>query len=400
MLFFENVKLALVAIKSNKMRSFLTMLGIIIGVSSVIAITTIGNGANSVVSKEFDAFGKNNANIYPNSSEEDTSGVPSQFTLSDINALKERFGDELRYVALYMNGSSEIKIGRMTGQFNISGIADNYMRITGVDLLYGREFTTNDVENRRDYIMIPESAAKKFFGRDDVTGQALSININNKLREMTVIGVYRPRESIFSRLTSNTSYTVYVPYTLWEDRPASVLDIYINEGYDVQKVLDKIKSYLALIHKLAPGYYVSNSVESQQATMSQILGILSASIGAIAAISLLVGGIGIMNIMLVSVTERTREIGIRKSLGAKTGDILVQFLIEAMLVSALGGFLGAALGIGAASVGLSMAKVKVSIDPTVVLLAVGFSALVGMFFGLYPARKAAKLDPIEALRYE
>ncbi|MEG1584637.1 MAG: FtsX-like permease family protein, partial [Anaerovorax sp.] len=148
------------------------------------------------------------------------------------------------------------------------------------------------------------------------------------------------------------------------------------------------------------GYYKVETVQAQQGMMDQMLGTLSLAIGAIAAISLVVGGIGIMNIMLVSVTERTREIGIRKSLGARTRDILQQFLIEAMIISAIGGLMGTGLGIGIAAIGMSFAKVAVIINPMVIVMAVVFSAMVGMFFGLYPARKAAKLDPIEALRYE
>jgi len=159
-------------------------------------------------------------------------------------------------------------------------------------------------------------------------------------------------------------------------------------------------NYLEKLKGLEKGTYISESVESQQGTADQILGTLSLAIGAIAGISLVVGGIGIMNIMLVSVTERTREIGIRKALGARTKDILVQFLIESMIISAIGGVIGTALGSGIAVIGMSIAGAELVISPIVVLFAVLFSAMVGMFFGIYPARKAAKLDPIEALRYE
>ncbi|MDR0424429.1 MAG: ABC transporter permease [Clostridiales Family XIII bacterium] len=400
MLFLENVKLALLAIKSNKMRSFLTMLGIIIGTSSVIAITTIGDGASSAVSAEFDSFGKNNANIYPNTYGMDYSDSSDRFTSSDIAALNERFGSEIEYVSPYYSAATDVKIGRMSGQFNLSSVSGNYIHVSGGSLAYGRDFSQSDIDNRREFVIIPEEAAKKFFGRGDVAGESISMSFAGQIREMTIIGVYRQKDSIFSRLMSGTSYAAYVPYTLWNDAPSEILDLYVGSSQSISASLDKITSYLALIHKRPADHYIGSSVEAQQTRMTQIMGVLSVAIGAIAAISLLVGGIGIMNIMLVSVTERTREIGIRKSLGAKTGDILVQFLIEAMLVSALGGLIGATLGIGVATVGMGLANVSVNVDPFVVLLSVGFSAMVGMFFGLYPARKAAKLDPIEALRYE
>ena len=188
------------------------------------------------------------------------------------------------------------------------------------------------------------------------------------------------------------TYTTFVPYTLVEDfdRAAYAIELYTNEKKDQDALGNEFTQYLSRIKDNPPQFYMYESAQSQMGTINKILGTLSIAIGAIAAISLVVGGIGIMNIMLVSVTERTREIGIRKSLGARTNDILMQFLIESMIISAIGGVIGTALGITIAAVGMSFAKIAVVIDPKVIILAVGFSALVGIFFGLYPARKGCK----------
>jgi putative ABC transport system permease protein len=402
MLFFENIKLALIAIKSNKMRSFLTMLGIIIGTSSVIAITSIGTGAKSLLDREFSAFGKNNAYLFiGNNAATAESGPDAYFTQDDIAALMDRFPNELSYAAPMLNGSVDVTIGRVKGHFTLKSAGGGYDRFNSINMIYGRMLTEGDVENARSFIVIPENAAIKFFGRADVVGQTIPLTLNGNALDLTVMGVYREMPSIFSALSSSAGYTAYLPYTLWGRSVGSpVLDLYVSAGKSIPSAMQHVSSYLELYKRKPAGFYSVESVESQQTTMNKMLGTMSIAIGAIAAISLLVGGIGIMNIMLVSVTERTREIGIRKSLGAKTGDILLQFLVESMLVSAVGGLLGASLGIAIASIGLSYAKIKLAVDFRVVLIAVGFSAVVGMFFGLFPAKKAAKLDPIEALRYE
>ncbi len=404
MLLWENIKMALSSIKMNKMRSFLTMLGIIIGISSVIAITSIGASAEAVVSKEFESYGTNSMFIYLNW--QFIADQPLQYSdlifPEDIEALKARFPEDILYISPYVSGNSDTKAGRVRGQLNMYGVAADYNKFYSIEIIHGRMINQSDLDGKRDRIVIDEKASKHFFNKTDSVGQTLPVIINGEVRELTIVGVYRKEASIFDQLDTSDSYRTYVPYSLLQsaDDSASYLELYTNAEKDQSLMGEEITRYLARIKDKEPEFYRFESAEVQMTMINTVLGTLSIAIGAIAAISLVVGGIGIMNIMLVSVTERTREIGIRKSLGARTKDIMTQFLIESMILAAIGGILGTALGIGIASIGMGIAGVAVIINPLMILVAVGFSAVVGMFFGLYPARKAAKLDPIEALRYE
>jgi putative ABC transport system permease protein len=404
MLLMENIKLALSSIKMNKMRSFLTMLGIIIGISSVIAITSIGASAEAVVSKEFESFGMNNMYVYLNW--EVVRDQPIQYgdliLPEDIEALKARFPEDILYAAPAVSGSSETTVGRVRGKLSMQGVAANYNQYYHMEIIHGRMINQSDLDGKRDRIVIDETASRYFFNKSDSVGETFTVSINGENRDLTVVGVFRKEASLFDQLNTSESYATYIPYSLLQtaDDSTSYLELYTNGDKDQTVLGGEIVRYLARIKDKVPEFYRFESAEVQMDTINSILGTLSVAIGAIAAISLVVGGIGIMNIMLVSVTERTREIGIRKSLGARTKDILTQFLIESMILAAIGGMIGTALGIGIAAIGMAVAGVALIIDPMTVLLAVCFSAVVGMFFGLYPARKAARLDPIEALRYE
>ncbi|NLT49140.1 MAG: FtsX-like permease family protein [Clostridiales bacterium] len=404
MLLLENIKLALTSIKMNKMRSFLTMLGIIIGISSVISITSIGASAEAVVSKEFESYGMNSMYVYINW--QMTQDRPIQYSdlilPEDIEALRARFPQDILYAAPYVTGSSETKVGRIQGRLSMYGVAADYNKFFHMDIVHGRMINQSDLDGKRDRIVIDEKASQHFFNKSNSVGETLTVTINEEIRELTIVGIYRKEASLFDQLDTSDSYTTYIPYPLLQsvDDATSYLELYTNGEKDQNRLGGDITTYLSRIKDKDPEFYRFESAELQMGMINTVLGTLSIAIGAIAAISLVVGGIGIMNIMLVSVTERTREIGIRKSLGARTKDIMTQFLIESMILAGIGGILGTALGIGIASIGMSIAGVAVIIDPFMILLAVGFSAVVGMFFGLYPARKAARLDPIEALRYE
>ncbi|GAB1477417.1 ABC transporter permease [Bacillota bacterium] len=404
MLFLENIRLALSSIKANKMRSFLTMLGIIIGISSVIAITSIGDSAKALVNKEFKSFGTNNMYIYLNW--EYTNDQPIAYSdlilPEDIEALKARFPDDILYIAPSTYASSESKVGRVKGKFDMTGVAADYNKFFLMDIIHGRMINKSDIDGRKDRIVIDEKASLHFYNKSNSVGESLPVLVNGEFKELTVVGVYKKEASIFDKLDTSDSYKAFIPYPLFQtvDDSAFYIELYINAEKDPGLIGAEISKYLSKIKGKVPEFYRFESAEVQMGMINNVLGTLSIAIGAIAAISLLVGGIGIMNIMLVSVTERTQEIGIRKALGARTKDIMTQFLIESMILSAIGGILGTAIGIGIASIGTAIAGVAVMVSPFSVILAVGFSAVVGMFFGLYPARKAAKLDPIEALRYE
>lgn len=403
MLIFENIMLALTAIKSNKMRSILTMLGIIIGVSSVIAITSIGASAKSAVGKEFEAFGMNYMYLYPDwEASPDGVDYADLFMPEDIDALRSRFPEDILYSAPYITLNSDTKVGRLEGKLNLYGVNAGYNNFTNMTVIHGRMINKSDVEGDKDRIVIDKKAALHFFNNENPVGESLSVIINNEMKDLTVIGVYEVPPSILAGLDASDSYLTYVPYSILQtgDTSSYYIELYTNPDKDLDTLANEFINYISRIKDKDPGFYKYDSAKSQLTQVNGILGTLSIAIGAIAAISLVVGGIGIMNIMLVSVTERTREIGIRKSLGAKTRDILLQFLIEATIISAIGGFVGTGLGITIAGVGMRFAKIAIVIDPKVILLAVAFSAIVGMFFGLYPARKAARLDPIEALRFE
>ncbi len=403
MLIFENILLALSSIRTNKMRSFLTMLGIIIGISSVIAITAIGSSIQGVVDKEFESIGKNAMYIYPNwEMVEDYIPSEALFSMDDLEMVKEKFPDEIRYIDPSPSESSAVRVGKIEGKINLTGCAPGLDRIMNLNITHGRMINQSDLDGKKNRLVLEGSAARKLFGTENAVGQELSLTVEGDSQDFIIVGIYKVEESIFSSMSRNDNFSGYVPYSVMEQQADSSYSflLYSYDGVEQQEFGDKVTSFLARAKGMNDNYYVFESSAAQQNKVNEILGMLSMAIGVIAGISLLVGGIGIMNIMLVSVTERTREIGIRKSLGAKTKDILFQFLIESMIISAIGGMIGTLLGISIAALGMKIANVSFVINPMVIVIAVGFATLVGMFFGIYPAKRAAKLDPIEALRYE
>lgn len=403
MLILENIRLALGSIRSNKLRSFLTMLGIIIGISSVISITAIGDSARNLLTEQFSAFGENRMIVYI-SSELKIEDFRNQdfFQMEDISSLKEKFGSAIIYIAPSVSGNSDVKIGKIEGTFSIEGVDENYHIYQKIEMLHGRMISSDDVQNRRNRIVIDEDSAQRLFGKTDVIGKTLELEIDGIPLNMSIIGVSAKVDSIFAPIRTTSNLKAFVPYSLYQSQLKDManLDFFTKVGLDQRLMGNTITNYLAKIKGRDNGFYVFESTELQQQQLDSTLRTLSIAIGAIAGISLVVGGIGIMNIMLVSVTERTREIGIRKALGARKKDILMQFLIEAVILSVIGGIIGLSLGLAIGSLGAKLAKITLIINPVAVIGALVFSGAVGMFFGLYPANKAAKLDPIDALRYE
>ncbi len=405
--FFESVRISLRAIRVNKMRSILTMLGIIIGIASVIAVFAIGYGGEAAIKKEFEQFGVNRMMLMHNW--EVSLQSRDIMTLEDVKAIERVLGDQIAGISPSMGENMALvqrtqKRNDKGTMVSVNGVFPAYQDIQKIDLARGRFLLESDLVSARNVIVIPDDFAVKVFGTTEVLGEKITLNYYNQTLVFTIVGVEKKAKGgLLAGL--NQSITAYVPYsTLTKVNGVgdSVYTVEINtkDGVDKSVFESDVKALLAKRHKNDEGTYRLYSAESEMALVGTITSVITGVISAIAAISLLVGGIGVMNIMLVSVTERTREIGIRKALGARRQDILMQFLVESVIISLIGGIVGTGIGVGIAS----LVALKLKLPPTVpmnaVILAWAFSAGVGIFFGIYPANQAAKLDPIEALRYE
>jgi len=398
-LMFENFKMALSSVKANKMRAFLTMLGIIIGISSVMTITSIGNAVSDSLDEAFKGFGKNRIIVFINYANDDIDDS-KLFSLEDIENIKEELGDLVSYFAPFNSYEKEVKNGRRKAKISFVSADTTYIRdMTANKIIYGRNFKESDIKGRKNVVIVNRELATKLFGKEDVVGEHIETEIEGTPRTFTIIGVYNKNKSIFDALTGSDSTQGFIPYTL-STEDFYGLNIKINEEKDMKKGTEKIKKFLAKYKRVNDDVYSVESVEDQANQINGVMAGLSLGLGTIAAISLLVGGFGIMNIMLVSVTERTKEIGIRKSLGARRRDILTQFMVESAILSLSGGLIGIIIGFGISSLAGMFLPLNLRLNPIAVMIAVIFSLVVGIFFGLYPASKASKLDPIDALRYE
>lgn len=405
----ENMKMALSSLRANKLRSILTMLGIIIGIGSVISIVSIGDTMRKMFSDLYKNAGVTQAAIMINPYMDQEEIRDSDFfTMDDLEKVKEVFGDRLDYIDNMSSGSLDIKNGLNRLKTNVEGVDTAYQKLQPVQILNGRYISKSDVVERRAVIMISESTAMKLYGTVNVTGKSFRSDLLGENREFSIIGVYRKDISPIQKLlmgSDDKNGEGIVPWTLLSPQSStfSVIRYYGKTGMsdlEMKQLNTEMKAYFSKAKNRQPSDWYISSIQDEMKQVDGVMGRISAAVGGIAAISLLVGGIGIMNIMLVSVTERTREIGIRKALGASTGDILVQFLTESALLSALGGLIGVLLAMGLVSLGATAFGLSVVIRPGIILIAVVFSAIVGIFFGIYPANKAAKEDPIVALRYE
>lgn len=396
----ELINIAFSSITSNKMRSLLTMLGLIIGISSVVTIMAIGEGSQNSIEENLSSLGLNNFNL---SYERNVDISPSdKFTMKDVESIEEEFSNRIVSAIPSYSGSGTIISDIEETSISLSS-ADEYLKeIEDLTLLSGRSIMPTDIVDRRQVILIDNELSQELFDTTQSAGEKILVKTGQNTNQFVIIGVYEKDENSMGFTTS----TGHIPYTtagklLSKKGEFSNISIAINDNENVESLAEEIISYIEKRHhNIGAEKYTFFSLSSQIDMVSDVMGQITILISAIAGISLVVGGIGVMNIMLVSVTERTREIGIRKALGAKRADILIQFLIEAVTICIIGGLIGVGVGAFLTRIAENMMGTPMTISLSAILLATTFSSLIGILFGVYPANKASKLDPIEALRYE
>ncbi|WP_238948002.1 ABC transporter permease [Clostridium sp. YIM B02569] len=485
----ENIMLAVAGLKSNKMRALLTMLGIIIGIASVIGVVSVGNAMTSSLTSSMSSMGatnitvnvqeksttstlnslnsdnsnlKNSGSKNSNSSNSKNSngnspnnsggaksgggapqgggGVPGAgamkaasgggmppggsgrqgkssstakdidlMTMEQINDLQENFSDEISSISVSESGSSG-KVKNDSTYSNVSTVGTNvgYKDVKNLEMAEGRYLSQNDIDGAKDVAVVSDKLVSKIFGTNvDPINQDIKVYTSNAIYTYTIVGVYKYKASGGNRTTSDENLTtdLYIPVTVTKktatNKNYQTFQVKAKDEVNVQSFTNELSDYLSKLYaKNAKFEAQASNMESMLESMTSMMTTVAVAISAIAGISLVVGGIGVMNIMLVSVTERTREIGTRKALGAKSSHIKMQFIVESIIICSIGGILGILLGLGAGAIGSKAMGYATTVSPLVILISFSFSMFIGVFFGYYPAKKAAELDPIEALRYE
>ena len=400
----ESFLMAWASLIANKMRSILTMLGIIIGVAAVIALVSIGNGVKQDIQNSISSLGSNLLMVMPGAPRtpgvRPSAGSMKSLKVSDYEAISKL--DGVKAASPMTNGSYVVIYQNKNWTTSVSGVSYNYLDVNNWSMKSGRFLSEKNVQNRERVAVVGKTVVKNLFGDEDPVGAEIRV----KNIPFSIIGVLNSKGS--GAMGNDQDDMVIIPYTTAMERVEGV--DYLRMIYVVGKDengIDRLQSDIENLLRVRHGIKDTNlddfniqNMNSIMETMEETTGTLTLFLGAVAAISLVVGGIGIMNIMLVSVTERTREIGIRKALGATYSVIVTQFLIEAVVISLMGGIIGIILGIGSSKlIGMASGMSTVISIPTIVM-SFAFSMAIGLIFGIYPARKAAKLNPIDALHYE
>ena len=400
----ESFLMAWASLIANKMRSILTMLGIIIGVAAVIALVSIGNGVKQDIQNSISSLGSNLLMVMPGAPRtpgvRPSAGSMKSLKVSDYEAIAKL--DGVKAASPMTNGSYVVIYQNKNWTTSVSGVCYNYLDVNNWSMKSGRFLSEKNVQNRERVAVVGKTVVKNLFGDEDPVGAEIRV----KNIPFRIIGVLNSKGS--GAMGNDQDDMVVIPYTTAMERVEGVdyLRMIYVTGKD-ENGIDRLQSDIENLLRVRHGIKDTNlddfniqNMNSIMETMEETTGTLTLFLGAVAAISLVVGGIGIMNIMLVSVTERTREIGVRKALGATYSVIVTQFLIEAVVISLMGGIIGIILGIGSSKlIGMASGMSTVISVPTIVM-SFAFSMAIGLIFGIYPARKAAKLNPIDALHYE